>query len=153
MSDLTELEAIPLTDDWNASIFIQLHGQDIRFCHEWGKWLIFDGTRWKVDVTGDVIRRAKKTIRQMYREAAAIEDEGLRRANMDHARRSASNAKIRAFIKLAQTEVPVRSAELNANSKLLNAQNGTVDLRMGKLREHRRGDYITKIAPVEWVGR
>ena len=33
---------------------------------------------------------------------------------------------------------------------LLNVENGTVDLRKGELREHRRADLITKLAPVEY---
>jgi putative DNA primase/helicase len=33
---------------------------------------------------------------------------------------------------------------------LLNVLNGTVDLRTGELREHRREDYLTKIASVEY---
>src|SRR5262249_50594912 len=31
-----------------------------------------------------------------------------------------------------------------------NLQNGTIDLKTGKLREHRRGDLLTKLAPVNY---
>src|SRR5262249_87054 len=33
---------------------------------------------------------------------------------------------------------------------LLNVLNGTIDLRTGKLREHRREDHLTKLAPVKY---
>src|SRR5262249_23526841 len=39
---------------------------------------------------------------------------------------------------------------LDADPWLLNVQNGTVDLRTGELREHRRDDLITKVAPVDF---
>jgi hypothetical protein len=28
------------------------HGANLRYCHPWGKWLVYDGTRWRVDVRG-----------------------------------------------------------------------------------------------------
>lgn len=40
--------------------------------------------------------------------------------------------------------------ELDRDPWLLNVKNGTLDLRTGELREHRREDLITKLAPVEY---
>jgi putative DNA primase/helicase len=40
--------------------------------------------------------------------------------------------------------------ELDADPMLLNTKSGTIDLRTGELREHRREDLITKLAPVEY---
>ena len=37
-----------------------------------------------------------------------------------------------------------------STSLLLNAKNGTLDLKTGKLRAHRREDYITKILEIEY---
>src|SRR5215203_3280612 len=39
---------------------------------------------------------------------------------------------------------------MDASPDLLNVLNGTIDLRTGELREHRREDLITKIAPAEY---
>ena len=40
--------------------------------------------------------------------------------------------------------------ELDASPDLLNTESGTIDLRTGELREHRREDLITKIAPTTY---
>jgi putative DNA primase/helicase len=58
-------------------------------------------------------------------------------------------AKISAATKLArhQPQVVADHMRFNANPWLLNFQNGTVDLRTGEFREHRREDYITRIVP------
>jgi hypothetical protein len=48
------------TDLGNARRLVAQHGQDLRFSHNWNKWLIWDGARFKVDETGEIERRAKK---------------------------------------------------------------------------------------------
>jgi putative DNA primase/helicase len=126
------------------------HGEDVRYCYLWGKWLVWTEARWERDDAGRVHRLAKETVRSIYGEAAAAEDEDQRKALAQHATRSEAEARIRAMLELAKSEVPVSPDELDADPWLLNADNGTVDLRTGDLREHRREDLMTKIAPVEY---
>jgi putative DNA primase/helicase len=53
-------------------------------------------------------------------------------------------------VDLARSDVPVMPDELDASPDLLNTESGTIDLRTGDLREHRREDLITKIAPTKY---
>jgi putative DNA primase/helicase len=50
------------------------------------------------------------------------------------------------MVSLAQTEagIPVLLDELDADPFILNAKNGTIDLKTGELREHRKSDLITR---------
>lgn len=138
-----------LTDLGNARRFASAHGQDLRYCFPWGRWLAWDGKRWKTDETGEVFRRAKETIQSLYREAAAATDDDRRRKVGKHALASESGSKIRAMISLAQSELPILPDEMDRDPWLLNVLNGTLDLKWGCHRPHRREDLITKIAPVE----
>jgi putative DNA primase/helicase len=56
------------------------------------------------------------------------------------------------MIKLAKTEpgIPVMADELDTAPYILTVLNGTLDLRSGELRPHRREDFITKLAPVDY---
>lgn len=155
LEDYTERGGVPFrdfkkTDLGNSERFISRHGHDALYCYAWGKWLVWTGARWERDDAGKVHRLAKATVRSMYQEAADNEDEKERKALADHAKRSEAEARIRAMLELAKSEQPVSSEELDARPWLLNAQNGTVDLRTGKLRPHRQEDLITKLAPVEY---
>src|SRR5262249_31776513 len=59
---------------------------------------------------------------------------------------------LKALIAVAQSEpgIAVQVDELDSDPWLLNTQNGTLDLKTGKLRAHRREDLITKIIPVRY---
>src|SRR5215204_4200717 len=46
--------------------------------------------------------------------------------------------------------IPVLPDELDANEWLLNVQNGTLDLRTGRLQPHSRNYLLTKIVPFSY---
>lgn len=46
------------TDDANADLLLGLHGDDILYCTDWEKWLIWDGTHWSIDTRLDIERLA-----------------------------------------------------------------------------------------------
>jgi primase-polymerase (primpol)-like protein len=60
-----------LTDAGNAIRLVHRHGDDLRHCHPWRKWMAWDGARWREDDTGDVPRRAKQTIRALFDKVLA----------------------------------------------------------------------------------
>ncbi len=39
-------EHFNLTDLGNSERFVAQHGQDVRYCYQWGKWLGWTGARW-----------------------------------------------------------------------------------------------------------
>lgn len=138
------------TDLGNAARLVARHGEDLHYCFPWSKWLIWDGRRFVADETGAVHRRAKDTVKGIYQEAAADADEEQRKALAKHAMRSEAENRIQAMISLAKSEVPAMPAELDASRWLLNCANGTIDLRTGELREHRREDLLTKLVPITY---
>ena len=55
--------------------------------------------------------------------------------------------RIAAMLRLAQSELAVTPGQFDGNPMLLTCPNGTIDLESGRLREHRRQDFITKLCP------
>jgi putative DNA primase/helicase len=140
------------TDTGNAERLADRHGANLRYCYPWGKWLVYDGTRWRVDDRGAVVRLAKDTARSIFEEAKEAPDDDTAKRLGKWATSSLSESKLRAMISLAQSEpgIPVLPEELDSPADLLNVLNGTIDLRTGELREHRREDLITKLSPIEY---
>ncbi len=142
----------PATDTGNAERFAQHHGRDVRFCAALGGWHFWDGTRWRLDKTGDVKRMGKATVRRIGAEAAATEDDDKRKELLAWARKSESKARRADMLSLAESEpgMAVEAAAFDAYLWLLNCKNGTLDLRTGALRPHRRADLLTKRAPIAY---
>lgn len=139
-----------LTDDGNAYRLADEHGVDIRYIPGAG-WFAWDGTRWLRDSTGEVMRRARELASRLRDEANAYADEHggddpLAKALLGHARASASRRGLDATLYIARSDrrLIVDALELDADPLLLNAPNGTIDLRSGALRAHERGDLITR---------
>jgi putative DNA primase/helicase len=140
------------TDLGNAKRLVIAAGDDIRFCHSIRKWFTWDSKRWVKDQTGEIFRLAKNSVRAILTEAAIVGDDKQCRALVAHEQKSEAQPRIKAMVALAESEagIPVQLDELDRDGMLFNVLNGTLDLQTGKLREHRRGDLITKIAPVEF---
>jgi putative DNA primase/helicase len=94
--------------------------------------------------------KAKRVVRGFFRKALQIEDEDKRSTAIKHSLRSERADRLRAMIDLAKSEsgMCVKPEDLDSDPWLFNCKNGTVDLRTGELHQHRREDYITKLAPV-----
>ena len=134
-----------------ARLIVAQHGADLRFCHPWGKWLAWDGRRWKVDDSGEIDRRAKATIAAIYADAAnAPKDE--RAAIARWAIKCEDARVISAGVKLARSEpgIPILPSDLDRDLYLLTVENGTLDVRSGVLHPHKREDLITRLAPVSY---
>jgi len=144
--------SIHLTDTGNGKIFAHRHGQDVRFCHDSKKWLMWDGRRWVPDRTGEINRRAKETAIHMMHSATRLKDVDRQHSLVKHALKSQYESRIRAMIALAQSEpgISVTEADLDSDQWLLNVQNGTLNLKTGQLGQHRREALLTNLAPVEY---
>jgi P4 family phage/plasmid primase-like protien len=141
-----------LTEIRGAVRFADLYKDDIRYCYDWGKWLVWNGKRWVKD-RGDLIRQlCAEMIQEIYREAVDL-DPPHRAAMSKWAAKMETNAKIEAIISAAQWQhgIAICPEDFDTDPWLFNVQNGTIDLRLdrgeGKLRDPCREDYITKLAP------
>jgi putative DNA primase/helicase len=143
------------TDLGNARRLVSLHGQDFRYSHPQRQFYVWAGTQWSVDNTGQLDRWARDVVRGLYTLAAAEFDEGARKALAAWAFKSESAARLRDMVLLARSEpgIPVLPTDLDRDGMLLNVLNGSIDLRTGRLREHKRDDLISKLAPVVYDHR
>ncbi len=139
-----------LNDAGNARRFVERHGGDLKYDCGASRWLVWDGRRYAPDLEGAVKERAKEVVAEFYREAEVVQDATV----LAHARRSGNERSINSMIRLATSDPHVRvtPAQLDTDQWLLNFNNGTVDLRTGELREHRREYLITKVVAADYDG-
>jgi len=138
-----------LTDVGNAARFVGRAGNNYRYCAEFGKWLFWNGTNWANDEGSlRALKTAKKVALSIFDEAKKKEDPEKQPDLAKWAVRSQNIHRLSAMLDLSRPELSVSTAELDSDDWLLNVNNGTIDLRTGEAREHRREDLITKLTPI-----
>ncbi len=139
------------TELGNARRLVDRYGHDLRYAEGRG-WMAWDGRRWRPGAKGDVIRKAKDVARRLKTEAVKIADPKAAKELFRWALRSQGAYVISKTVELAWSEPEIELAldDLDVDPWLLNVRNGTLDLRTGELRDHRRDDLITKLAPVDY---
>ncbi len=134
----------------NARRFVRQHGQFVRYCVERKKWFVYDGKRWKPDAMMEVQLRAKITARSIAIEAANAISDTENKQLLTHAQKTKHAKAIKDMLSMAESELAIQESEFNKDKYLLNVLNGTVDLHAGKLRPHKREDYITKLIDIDY---
>ncbi len=138
------------TDSGNSQRFVRQWKDVVRWCAPLNCWLVWDSCRWAVDNTERLTDMAKQTARTIYMEAAAAHDDAWRGELGKWARLSEQASRLEAMVKLAKPDLAILPDALDSAPLLFNCANGTLDLRTGELQKHNPGDYITKLAPVEY---
>lgn len=136
-----------LTDVGNAERFVAMFKDSVKYCAVYKKWFIWNGRFWEQDDTGKIITYAIECVRSIIHAADLLPEGDKRKAMIHHSLKSESSGKLRSLLEIASgmPDITIRSEELDANPWLINAQNGTINLKTGKLQEHRAADYITKM--------
>lgn len=120
-----------------------------RYVPDWGRWMFFAGARWESDRILTSIRRSRKVC--LDAAARIMADSRLNEKQRTAlAAATESTQKIYAVEKLSRSDVMIAAgtAFWDKDPWLLNTPAGTVELRTGKLREHRPADCITKCTRV-----
>ena len=146
-----EQPVFPRTDAGNAELFAFLFNDRLRFDHQRGRWLLWDGKRWRPDPDAEVYRLAIQATRVRCQNAGNIDDLKEREKETIWAIKGEQRTRIEATLALGKAQLGIADAGLgwDADPWLLNVGNGTIDLRTGELREHRQDDRITMLVPTD----
>ena len=139
-----------LTDLGNAERLKDLYGGVIRYNYERKLWLIWTGKYWRWDDGNEVMRLAQKTARSIYSEITDRDDEDATKAKAKWAAMSEGNQRLCAMIAQTEPLVSIKLNQLDCDEWLLNCNNGTINLKTGKLQKHNPEDLITRVIDTEF---
>ncbi|WP_247424605.1 phage/plasmid primase, P4 family [Ralstonia pseudosolanacearum] len=130
-------ESVWGTEDALALAFTRRYHRDWRYVAAWGRWLVWDGHRWRTEDT----LAATDLIRNVCRHAAVNAD------NPKLAAKLATSGTVGGVERLARADRrhAATTGEWDADPWLLNTPGGVVDLKTGGQRAHDRADRMTKI--------
>ena len=124
----------PFSDDALALHFAAENKDRLRYVAAWGRWLRWDGTRWRFDDTLVAIDLARRVCR----------DEAAKCNNSKVAKAVASGATVAAVERLARADhrLAATTGQWDADPWLLNTPGGIVDLRTGEMRPRAPGRLL-----------
>lgn len=134
-ADVTDTTSSPLSpamtlaqsEDGHSQAIIAEYGRDIRYCHQMGRWLHWDGSRWEVQSHGGgIVREYAKAIARSYSDE---------REWAVHKKRSLTSAGVNGALAMSTTDfrIEVDVKELDSYPWELNTPAGIIDLRSGDL--------------------
>jgi putative DNA primase/helicase len=128
-----------LSEEALALRFSRQYADELRYVDGWGRWMCWDGTRWREDDTLAVFDRCRRICRRASAECGDVKE----RAAM----KIAAAQTVAAIERLARADRRHAAVvqQWDADAWLLNTAAGTVDLRTGELLSHLREQYLTKI--------
>lgn len=148
----------------NAQRFGVLYDGDYRYAADRKVWYAYNGKHWEKDYKDSVGHAMRYAILAMKEEIAlatvrttGTDDNSPQRAHLKglrtHYRTSCAAAKIDAALRVAKTMPGIRISGQDFDSKdsayLFNTPSGTIDLKTGALRPHKKDDFITLSATVD----
>jgi P4 family phage/plasmid primase-like protien len=139
-----EPAALPLekiTDAGNAELLVAAEGDDLRYCFEMKKWLVWDKRRWLVD--------EKQTARVLMEETMRARVAEVVVSGSPKQIAVVSNCldtyRITNGLHEAEKKLGVAATDLDTHPFLITFKNGTLDLETMTLGPHKREHLITKM--------
>lgn len=113
--------------------FVNIFKDSVRYCHEWEKWLIFNGSFWEEDKKLEIINKIRLVVRD---------------TEMPSFKKRASTIRGIEFILTSDPELATKSSDWDKDPWLLACLRGTIDLKTGRLRLSYPQELITKSCSV-----
>lgn len=144
-----------MTDAGNASRLVSIFGDKVRYCSPWGKFLIWDESRWKEDSKNEVVTLAVNVSDTIWDEVKSIPRGYFQELLIKWHKQSRGAAKINSMLELVKSrpEIAVTNDELDRNPLLFACRNGVYDFAHGIFRESDLSDMITKNASFSYNER
>lgn len=134
------------TDMGNSLRFARLYKDRVRYAADEARWYIWDGNRWEVDRTNQVMELTTTVIDDIRLQGMTESDQEDQERWVRHAFQSEALARRKAIIDGARShpDLVVTADRFDRDPWLLVVKNGTVDLRTGELRPSDPADLCTK---------
>jgi putative DNA primase/helicase len=126
-----------ITEDSLALALTAKYADTLRYVHEWGTWLAWDGVVWKPENTLKVLDLSRAICREY---ATALKGSSKKRILQ-----ASTVAAVERLAK-ADRQFATTSDRWNSDPMQLNTLSGIIDLKTGKSLSHNRANFHTKVA-------
>lgn len=140
-----KVDAVRCNDIDNAAVFVKKYKDRVRYLHDEQTWLIWNGKRWKRDVTEYIVELGDVVSRILMNRAGNEEEVRI-------AKQAGNVKSIEQMLKKARVRKGIKSSsdKFDTDPWLLGFPNGTLNLETGEFRPARPQDRITRAVSVAY---
>ncbi len=141
----------PLDDSGNTDFVCDIFGDNIRYDCIAAQFMVFTSIRWMYVHNSHVLRIIERCMN--CRRDSILGAGNASHDMFKHAMSCSDHKSLKAVLEILKCRVALDDetrSKFDSIPYLLNVANGTVDLRTGELKEHKRKDYITQVIPFEY---
>lgn len=136
---------------YNAELFYETHGQNVRWCPNDKRWFIWNSQIWEYDELGTIKRMMLDCVKSLYSklpEMSRNESENLTR----HIKSSECIRSIEGSLDAVKLmdNITIREDSFDCNPFLISVLNGTINMQSGTLQPFKRENMITVQMPVHY---
>lgn len=151
LKELQPHERYSFDDKGNGDLFAEVFREIARFNTTAKEWYVYNGKVWQQDVgTMLVSRMAKQLKDELLMFSLSIKNDSQKTAYQKHIVKLGSRPVRDTMVKDARDRYCISNDDLDQDPDLLNCQNGTLNLRTFRFREHRSSDLLSRIAAAEY---
>jgi putative DNA primase/helicase len=121
----------------------------MRWCRELKAWLVWDGKRWDADDRA-AYNAVVAHLERVKADIARLTDPDSKAKRLARYLPFETNGKIEAILKICSRKLSDPLDRYDRDGWLLNAANGTIDLRTGELLPHDPARRLRKLTPVAY---
>ena len=141
----------PLDDSGNTDFVCDILGENVYYDSIAGQFMIYNGIRWMYVDNAYILRIVERCMN--CRRDSILASNSASQDMFKHAMSCSDHKSLKAVREILKCRVVLDDEtrlKFDSVPYLLNVANGTIDLRTGELKEHRRKDYITQVIPFEY---
>lgn len=136
-------------DIYNADLFDNLYKQEVCWCKNLGGWYIWTGKEWQRDENDNIKKYGMVFYSILLKRLVSFQgDDEHKKLFARHVKNSGESANINSMLDLVKGKLGKSQHHFDLNDDLFNCDNGTREIIKMIFREHRAGDYITKMSNV-----
>lgn len=134
------------TDTGNAKRFVEMFKDNIRYNCDNKGWMLWNGKYWEFDYTNKIRNYVEVLAESMRNDLMFVDNPDVRKRAYENIRRILNKAGKDALLAEAASidGMATVNADYNRESRLLNCENGVVDLETGEIIPTSRGQMISQ---------
>ena len=137
----------------NAELLTRIYHSKLRYCIDIKKWLYWDDKKWSIDNEALIAQFYMDKALRKYRKFIKDGDypKKFKEDVWTYCLKNENLGKCANSVRKAKTLHPFKTniSEFNSNNFLLNVENGTIDLKTGKIKDFNPSDKLTQMANVK----